>query len=75
LIIIQLLQTLSMTFKDVKVLDAKVSFVISDQIVLKGCSITLFKQLHEILVLYEDIVFKIERQRINQLQSVTFSES
>jgi len=65
LIIIQLLQTLSITFKDVKVLNAEIDFVIPDQIALKDCSITLFKKLYEILVLHKDIVFKIERQRIN----------
>jgi len=55
--------------------DAEVGFVIPDQVALKDCDITLFKQLDEVLVLHKDIVFKIERQKINQLQSVTFSES
>jgi len=75
LIIIQLLQTLSVTFKDVKTLSARISFVISNQIVLKDCSITLFKQLYRVLISHKDIILKIERQRINQLQSVIFSES
>jgi len=63
------------TFKDVKVSDTEMGFVISDQIALKDCSITLFKQLYRVLILHKDTVLKIERQKINQLQLITFSES
>jgi len=57
------------------VLGAGVGFVIPDQVALKGHSITLFEQLHRVLVLHKGTVFKIERQKINQLQLTTFSES
>ena len=75
LIIIQLSQTLSVTFKDVKMLSAEVSFVISDQVAWKDHSITLFKQLYRVFMLHKNTVFKIKRQRINKLWSVIFSES
>ena len=75
LIVIQLLQTLSVTFEDVKTLSVRVSFVISDQVALKDCSITLFEQLYRVLVLHKGIVFKIKRQKINQLQLITFLKS
>lgn len=66
-VVIQLLQALSVTFKGVEALGMWMTFVIPDQIALKGQSITLSEQLHRVPT-QKDTITKARSQRTNQLQ-------